>query len=283
MAQAAYNAIIKTAGITTVFSTSETFTNVSGAIYQIDDVTKRVWDRDVVPTVYVGSAASTPTAIDYLFGKVTLSTTGTVTASGNYLPMSEKASFNNYSIALSGEVLDKTTFDNNAGCRRRQVGLLDASITLSGFQDPWFFNYTDTTANLETAIAVSGDPSTFSITTGSSVAAGEIIRINDELFLVTTITAVSTTQSAVIATRAQRGSVEAAHTTDADVFEMNGSHFSRNAFITEILPGGSTDDIWRLWVKAESLEDSGAIGDLVQNSISLQLDGSAKSAMGRNI
>ncbi|MDD5229916.1 MAG: hypothetical protein PHC43_01150 [Candidatus Marinimicrobia bacterium] len=283
MATAAFNAVIKTPGISTTFSTSETFSNVSGTIYQIDDTDKRVWDRDIAPTVYLDGIVSTPSAVDYLFGKVTVSTAGTVTVSGNYLPMSEKTSFNSYTLSLSGDVLDKTTFDNNgAGYKRRQQGLLDASLTLAGFQNPWFYDFTDTTADLEVAIAITGDASTLTITAGSGSTVGDLIRIDDEIFRVSSITAASTSQDTVIATRAQWGSAEAAHSTGIAVFLMNYSIFTRNAVLVEIQPAGSSDDIWRIWTKAESMEDSGTIGDLVQNSISLQLDESQGAAIGRN-
>jgi len=277
MAQAAYNAAIKTPGISTVFTTAETFTNLSGVIYQITDFTKTAWDRDVTPIIYLDGVVSTPTNINYLFGKVTVSTAGTVTASGNYLPVSEKTGFNNYTISMTGEVLDKTTFDNNAGFMRRQIGLLDASLTISGFTNPWFYSFTDTGSDLTSAIAISGSPATFTITKNSSVATGEKVRIDDEIFLVTSMTTTSTAQDTVIATRGQWETTLAAHSTDTSVFEMNGSFFTRDAFLVEIAPSGSSNDVWRAWAKVESLEHSGAIADLIQNSISLQLDSSTKA------
>ena len=277
MAQAAYNAAIKTPGISTVFTTAETFTNLSGVIYQITDFTKTAWDRDVTPIIYLDGVVSTPTNINYLFGKVTVSTAGTVTASGNYLPVSEKTGFNNYTISMTGEVLDKTTFDNNAGFMRRQIGLLDASLTISGFTNPWFYSFTDTGSDLTSAIAISGSPATFTITKNSSVATGEKVRIDDEIFLVTSMTTTSTAQDTVIATRGQWETTLAAHSTDTSVFEMNGSFFTRDAFLVEIAPSGSSNDVWRAWTKVESLEHSGAIADLIQNSISLQLDSSTKA------
>lgn len=279
MAQAAYNAAIKTPGISTVFTTAETFTNLSGTTYQITDFTKTVWDRDVTPIIYLDGVVSTPTSINYLFGKVVTSTAGTVTASGSYLPVSEKSGFNNYSISMTGEVLDKTTFDNNAGFMRKQIGLLDASLTISGFTNPWFYQFTDTTLDLTSAITISGDPATFTILKSSgTVLPGEKIRLDDEIFLITALTTtVSTAADTVVASRGQWDTTLAAHSTDTAVFEMNGSFFTRDAFLVEIAPSGSSNDVWRAWTKVESLEHSGAISDLIQNSISLQLDSSTKA------
>lgn len=278
MAQAAYNAVIKTAGISTVFSTTETFSNLSGTTYQIDDFTKSVWDRDVTPIVYLDGVVSTPTSVNYLFGKVTVSTAGTVTASGSYLPVTEKSGFTDYTMTMNTDVLDTTTFENNSGFRRRTTGLNDASISISGFRNPWFYEYTDTGANLESAIAISGGSSTtFTITAGSSAVAGDVIRIDDELFLVTDITAASTSQDTITATRAQWDTSYAAHSTDTGVYASNLTIYQRTAVLVEIQPGGSSNDVWRAWTKVESHEHSGAIGDLNMNSMSLQLDSSTKA------
>lgn len=277
MAQAAYNATIKTPGISTVFSTSEGFTQLSSLVYQITDFTKTVWDRDVTPTFYLDGAVSTPTSVNYLFGKVTVPSSGTVTASGNYLPVSEKSGFTDYTVTCSAEVLDITTFDNNAGFRRRQLGLQDASISLSGFTNPWFNDYTDTTADLTSALTATSTPPTFTITKGSSFIVGDQIRIDDEIFRVTALTTTSTAQDTVSAVRGAWDTTVAAHSTDSAVFEMNSAMYSRNAFMVEIQPSGSSNDVWRAWVKVESLEHSGAIADLNQNSVSLQLDSSTKA------
>lgn len=280
MAQAAYNAVIKTPGISTVFTTAETFTQMatpSSLTYQITDFTKTAWDRDVTPVIYLDGLVSTPTSINYLFGKVTVPSSGAVTVSGSYLPVSEKSGFNNYSISMSGEVLDKTTFDNNSGYARKQIGLLDASLTISGFINPWFYQFTDTTADLTSALTATSTPPTFTITKGSSFIVGDNIRIDDEIFRVTALTTTSTAQDTVSAVRGAWDTTVAAHSTDTAIFEMNGSFFTRDAFMVEIAPGGSSNDVWRAWVKVESLEHSGAIADLIQNSVTLQLDSSTKA------
>lgn len=283
MAQAAYNAAIKTPGISTTFSTSEGFTQMaspSSLTYQITDFTKTVWDRDVTPTVYLDGAVSSPTNFNYLFGKITVPSSGAVTASGNYLPVTEKAGFNEYSMSLTSDPQDRTTFDNNAGYRRKQICLLDGSLTLSGFTNPWFYGFTDTTADLTSSLTATSTPATFTISKGSGLVAGDVgtnLRIDDEIFLITALTTTSTAQDSVTASRGAWGTTVAAHSTDAAVFEMNGSIFSRNAFLVEIQPSGSTNDVWRMWSKVESLEDSGSIADLRQNSVSLQLDSSTKA------
>lgn len=275
MAVAAYNNVIKTPGISTVFSTSEAFSNTTGNTYQIDDATKRVWDRTVVPTIYAGTSAVTPSSVDYLFGKVTLSaaTTEAVTASGNYLPMTEKTGFNSYTLSLGGETQDRTTFENNDGYRRRQLTLHDISLSLQGFQNPWFFNYTDVGKNTATALDTAA--STFRMEASHGITVGKHVRVDDEVMYVT---AVSTNDLTV--TRGSWGTNIAAHTSDADVFTMDVEPMSTSPIMVEIRPGGSTTFLGRGWFVVENQELSGEIASLENQSVSLQGDSNGKATFG---
>jgi len=274
--KAAYADVIKTAGISTVFSTSETFSNVSGSIYQIDDSDKRIWDRTVVPVVYLDGSTSTPTAIDYLFGTITMASTGTITASGNYLPMSVKSGFNSHSISESSDVLDITTFDNSSGYNRRQNGINDVTIELSGMEIPWFNDFTDCGKNTAGTIDAITDPVSFDMEASHGLVVNDYIRIDNEILLISNVAT-----NTITASRAQLGTNKISHLLGADVFVMNITHFSREPFLVEIRPGGSSDDVVRAWCIVQTKDHSGAIRDLEQNSVSLAIDGDSKASFGQ--
>lgn len=280
MATASYANVIKTAGIPTAF-TGEAFTLVNGTTYQINDATKRIWDRSIVPTIKDGGVvipAANIKSYDYLFGMVTLASapSGAVTADGNYLPMSAKTSFRSYRLTCGGEVGDNTTFDNNGGFVRRQHSLHDVTAELGGFQDPWFFAYTDCAKNTAGEIDATTDPVTFNMEAGHGLTSGAYIRIEDEILLITNVNI-----NAITAARAQWGSVIASHALGKDVFTANISHYSRNAFLVEFRPGGSAAVLFRGWFVVENQEHSGALADLEQNTVSILLDGAPGAAFGR--
>ncbi len=280
MATASYSNVIKTAGISTAF-TDEAMTLVSGTTYQINDTTKRVWDRSVTPTFKDGInpiPASGISSIDYLFGKVTLvsTPTGAVTCSGNYLPMSEKTGFNTYTLRCSSNVGDSTTFDNNSGWTRRKQLLHDVALTLGGFKDPWFFGFVDCGKNTASLINATDDPVTFTMETGHGLTANSWIRIHDEVLRITTVAT-----DTITATRAAWDTNKAEHAIGSDVFNMTASHYSRNAFMAEVRPGGGTTNIFRGWFRVDSQEWSGPVGDFEKNSVPLALDGEVGAAFGR--
>lgn len=62
---------------------------------------------------------------------------------------------------------------------------------------------------------------------------------------------------------------------------MNITHFSREPFLVEIRPGGSSDDVVRAWCIVQTKDHSGAIRDLEQNSVSLAIDGDSKASFGQ--
>lgn len=144
MAQAGYLTTVKRGGTSTAF-TGEPASLVSGKTYQIDDATKRVWDRTVTPTVYDNASpvdSANIESIDYLFGKVTFvagyTVTGPVTIDGSYIPMQVVAQANSYNLNQSSTVLDKTDYETaqaNDGYHSRQLGLHDVNVTITRFHD----------------------------------------------------------------------------------------------------------------------------------------------------
>ena len=118
-------------------------TVVSGDTFQIDDVNKQIWDRDVVPTFEEDAAPIDPSdvlSINYLFGKVTFVTpkTGAITVSGTYMPVVEVAGSNSYTVNMNSAILDDTNFkdaNSNGGFRTRVPGLNDVSVSLSRWYD----------------------------------------------------------------------------------------------------------------------------------------------------
>ncbi len=122
--------------------TLEPMTLIGGDVWQITDPTRRVLDPDATFTVDDG----TITAIDYLFGKFTITgiSTPPPAITGSFIP--EDVSLNDdvmgVSVSLSRTVLDSTPF-NLGGDRRKLLGLNDSTITfqfhggLPGNIDDW--------------------------------------------------------------------------------------------------------------------------------------------------
>jgi len=144
MARAGYLTTVRRGGTSTAF-TDEPASLVSGKTYQIDDITKRIWDRTVAVTVYddgVQVDSADIDTIDYLFGKVifadSYTVTGPVTIDGNYLPTEVVAQANGYDLNQSSTVLDDTDYETaqaNGGFRSRQLGMHDVNVTIRRFND----------------------------------------------------------------------------------------------------------------------------------------------------
>ena len=135
--QAAYKAKISIGG-TGVPVTDEACTMTSANNYQITDATRRIVDRYTVPTVYIDA---TPVDADlfffnYLFGIVITDgavTDGTMTIDYTYIPTTEVACANAFTLEVGGDILDDTCFKAaraNNGFRNKIYGLNDISSTL---------------------------------------------------------------------------------------------------------------------------------------------------------
>lgn len=120
---------MKTDAVATVF-TDEAMTNSGdNAVYYITNKTKRYWDKDTTIVVDVDGTPESDVVIDYVGGRITFNTplTGTeaVTVSGAYWTVSEVAGFYNWSLDLSADLEDSTTFASN--------GWRDFTPTLKSF------------------------------------------------------------------------------------------------------------------------------------------------------
>ena len=139
MGKASYNTKVKISGVSTAM-TSQAMTVVTGNTYQINSTARRVWNPNgSFAFTNLGStiAASNIVSIDYLFGKVTFATSKTtvVLASGTYLPVANIIGANSYTLNLSRAVLDDTDFTSTGWVSRGTVGLLDAKVSLSRWED----------------------------------------------------------------------------------------------------------------------------------------------------
>lgn len=122
--------------------TGEATTLVSGKTYKITDATKNVWDRTVTAVVKDGGtpvAAADIDSIDYLFGRVTLAAgytpTGSITVDVSYLPLTQVAGANSYTLTQTANAVDSTDYETaqgNGGFRVYEYGLKTVSLSLKG-------------------------------------------------------------------------------------------------------------------------------------------------------
>lgn len=132
---AAWNASVKISG-TPVVMTGEATTLVSGTTYRITNTAKRIIDPATAVVVKDGGTPVTPTAIDYLFGTVTLGSApgGAVTVDGAYVPTAALAEAKSVEMAASLAVLDKSAF--GAQARSKMTGLLDFTASIGRLAVP---------------------------------------------------------------------------------------------------------------------------------------------------
>jgi hypothetical protein len=137
---AGYVAKILKSGTTTAF-TDEAMSVVSGKTYKIDAATKNVWDRNVPITVEDNAVDQTANveSINWLFGQITFKAaytpTGPITVSGSYLPMTQVARANEFTLTQTTNAIDETDYEtaqSNAGHRKYSYGLKTVSIDLNG-------------------------------------------------------------------------------------------------------------------------------------------------------
>jgi hypothetical protein len=140
---AGYVAKILKSGTPTTF-TAEATTLVSGKIYKITSTIKNVWDRTTTVVVSDGgtpivSPATNIVSIDYLFGIVTLASgytpSGAITFAGKYLPMTQVAKANGFTLTQTSTTVDDTVFETaqaNGGYSIFDYGLRTVSLALKG-------------------------------------------------------------------------------------------------------------------------------------------------------
>ena len=107
---------MKTSDVATTF-TGEACTNVDNTVYYITNDAKRYWDKNTAVVVEVDATPEAGVTIDYIGGRITFDTplagTETVTVSGKYWTVSELAGFYNWSLDLTADMEDSTTFATN--------------------------------------------------------------------------------------------------------------------------------------------------------------------------
>lgn len=137
---AGYQATVKKVGTSTAF-TAQACTLVSGKTYQINDTTKRIWDRTATFVVYDGATNVTAQVESYnfLFGKLTFKASytvvGAVTVDGKSFPTSSLGSIRGFTLTQTADAIDDTdyaTAQGNGGYRTYIPGLRTVAIELPG-------------------------------------------------------------------------------------------------------------------------------------------------------
>lgn len=138
---AGYVAKLKASGTSTTM-TSEACSLVTGKTYQITNTAKQTFDLAQPITVYDNGVNQTSEVItiDYLYGKVTFasgySVTGPVTITANYLPMTQIAKSQTWTLTQTSTAIDKSDFVSaqaNSGLMVHDYGLKTVAFDLNGF------------------------------------------------------------------------------------------------------------------------------------------------------
>lgn len=138
MASAGFLCTLKQTGAA-VSMTGEATTNTTGNTYQITNTAKRIIDPDTAVTVYDGVTpiADTSVTVDYLFGKVTLSSPpgGAVTIDASYLPTFSVAEPRSFELSFERDLLDSTVMDSSTSVRSRIAGLKDMNGSIGSLDN----------------------------------------------------------------------------------------------------------------------------------------------------
>lgn len=133
MPVAGYTGTVKASGVA-VAMVGEAMTLLTATKFQITNAAKRIVDPSVAILIYANAILQPATAysFNYLFGIVTFFAppAAPVTIDGSYLPVATIAESKGFTISLTQEMLDRTSFDSG-GAVRKLAGLLDASFNLS--------------------------------------------------------------------------------------------------------------------------------------------------------
>lgn len=139
---AGYCAKVRKSGTPASF-TAAASTFVAGKTWEITNRAQSAWDWTAPLTVLVSAApvaASNIELIDYLHGRVTFVSTytpaGPVTFTGTYLPLTDFARANSFSLSQTADTTDTTDFETacaNGGFATMKPTLLTADLELTGF------------------------------------------------------------------------------------------------------------------------------------------------------
>lgn len=172
---AGYVAKIRQSGISTAV-VAEPMSLVSGKTYKTTAAAKNVWDWTVVPTIKDNAITVAPANIasyDYLFGRVTFvsgySVTGAITFDGNYLPMSDVAKADSFTLTQTAAIIDHTDFPTaqaNGGYMVAIAGLKTVGLELGGFYDVSSAFWTVLEGRSKLIIEINPDGSSLSVARG---------------------------------------------------------------------------------------------------------------------
>jgi len=123
--------------------TTEAMTLVSGKIFQIDDATKEIWDRNGGTfTIFDNAVDKTADVefIDYLFGTITFfdafSVVEPVTVTGFFFTTTTLGTANAFTVTQTADPIESTDFATaqaNSGLRTFDPGLRTVQVELTGF------------------------------------------------------------------------------------------------------------------------------------------------------
>jgi len=141
MSQAAYGTIIYSVGDPVIFNGEDT-TDIGSNQFQINDVSRRLFNPDTEVSAYDDGVEIEISNIDYFNGIVTLSSAPTdpalVTIDGAFVTKVMIGGSKDYNFEIGGDILDNTSFQTaqtNGGWRTRCYGLHDVTVSISRYDD----------------------------------------------------------------------------------------------------------------------------------------------------
>ncbi len=147
MPLAGRDADIRITALTPTTSTGEAASLSSNGLYvQIDGSTKRHWDPDSTPVLYLNSTAvpSANYTVNSVQGRFEFSSTqptGTYTADVEYLATSRVAGGREWTLNIEADMFEVSTF-GSSGWKQFQPNLNGASVTVSRYwNDSSFLDY----------------------------------------------------------------------------------------------------------------------------------------------
>lgn len=152
MPLAGRNAALKVTSLTATTSTGNAATRSTGAgsetgFVQIDSTSRRHWDPDSTPVLYLNSTAvsSTNYDVNYVQGKFQWNTgdpsTGTYTIDADYLTASSVAGGREWQLQVENDMFEVSEF-GSSGWKQYQPNLTGATVSIGRYwNDSTFIDY----------------------------------------------------------------------------------------------------------------------------------------------
>lgn len=152
MPLAGRNAALKVTSLTATTSTGNAATRSTGAgsetgFVQIDSTSRRHWDPDSTPVLYLNSTAvsSTNYDVNYVQGKFQWNTgdpsTGTYTIDADYLTASSVAGGREWQLQVENDMFEVSEF-GSSGWKQYQPNLAGATVSIGRYwNDSTFIDY----------------------------------------------------------------------------------------------------------------------------------------------